>query len=199
MDAAWQKRGRSVSIWIERESVVTHRTRKGLITGEAALFRRAGFGKAADGDAEGDAGAGEGGVSGAAGVALDDIADGAEGILKDGEEVRQIEPGELLGKGGELAGEFGLLVQGAAANGIGTVACAEDLSAFGDAAALAAGFVDVLAFVDQEKASFSGQWSVGSCRQAGGHRDQPEKEKAARVSGLSFRNSSYYQNIKGRV
>jgi hypothetical protein len=101
----------------------------------------------ADCDGYGDDGAGDGDVGGArvssSGIAIQDGPGGGEGVLEGGELVEERELADLAGEGVELADEPGLVVEGAV--GLGAVAGAEVVAAFGDAAAFAAGFVDVLA------------------------------------------------------
>ena len=101
-----------------------------------------------DGDGDGHEGTGEGRVGGAGGFALDGWLDAGEIVLQGAEKGFEAEAAQLLGVAEQLAGEIGVAVMGAA--GVGAMAGAESFAAFGNAAAFAAGFVEVLTFVDHE-------------------------------------------------
>lgn len=110
------------------------------------MCRRRSCGEALDGNGDDDHGASEWNVGGAGGFSLDSGLDGAERVLQAADETQGVGGAELIDEGGDLALEVGLVVNGALA--VRTMAGAEALSAFGDTAAFAAGFVDVFAFVD---------------------------------------------------
>jgi hypothetical protein len=109
------------------------------------------------GNGDRDMSTGEGRVGGAGGFALDDGLNGGKIVLQGAQKDFKADAAELLGVAEETAGEIIVVVTGA--RGVRAMARAERLAAFGDAAAFAAGFIDVLAF-GNHGASFSGQLSV---------------------------------------